>query len=394
MTGLDNIADPSVAESAAPGGLLRTIGWANYLGMSWTWCIGMFLPVLLLRDLGTGGFWVFAIPNVVGAAAMGWVVRDARHSREIIRRHAAACTAFSMVTILFHVFFATWMIRQIAGPQEGAVIGIAFCAFWILLQWRRGGGILAAGLTLAISVVVIGWGIQRRELPYVAIPISNDPARAMNLLWLAPACLFGFGLCPYLDLTFHAARQELNERQARIAFGLGFGLFFALMLAVTAGYSAWLVAAFDRTQYPIMALILGTHLIVQSCFTSAAHARQVLDVANRIRVGRFAAFCAAMAIAIGLGMLDRGPEDTYHGLRVGEVVYRGFLGFYALAFPAYVWLCMMAPARSVWRVLTVIVIAAPMFWLAFIERHMVFIVPGVLIPLLAKFLPSNQPAVA
>ena len=40
--------------------------WAIYLGTSWTWCIGMFLPVLVLRELGLTGFLSFAIPNIVG----------------------------------------------------------------------------------------------------------------------------------------------------------------------------------------------------------------------------------------------------------------------------------------------------------------------------------------
>jgi hypothetical protein len=60
----------SIVPPVAPFG--STLGWANYLGMSWTWCIGMFLPVLLVRDYGIGAWWIFAIPNVVGAAAMGW----------------------------------------------------------------------------------------------------------------------------------------------------------------------------------------------------------------------------------------------------------------------------------------------------------------------------------
>lgn len=53
------------------------LGWAAYLACSWTWCIGMFLPVLLVRDYGVWGFVVFAVPNVVGAGAMGWVLSAA-----------------------------------------------------------------------------------------------------------------------------------------------------------------------------------------------------------------------------------------------------------------------------------------------------------------------------
>ena len=50
------------------------LGWAAYLACSWTWCIGMFLPVLLVRELGTLGFVIFAVPNVVGAAMMGTIL--------------------------------------------------------------------------------------------------------------------------------------------------------------------------------------------------------------------------------------------------------------------------------------------------------------------------------
>ncbi|MDB5302268.1 MAG: hypothetical protein JWO87_3931, partial [Phycisphaerales bacterium] len=48
---------------------LFALGWGAFLACSWTWCIGMFLPVLLVRDFGEMGWLVFAAPNVVGAAA-------------------------------------------------------------------------------------------------------------------------------------------------------------------------------------------------------------------------------------------------------------------------------------------------------------------------------------
>ena len=34
------------------------LSWAVYLGVSWTWCIGMFLPVLIMRDYGIAGWLV------------------------------------------------------------------------------------------------------------------------------------------------------------------------------------------------------------------------------------------------------------------------------------------------------------------------------------------------
>ena len=42
------------------------IGWAAFLASSWTWCIGMFLPVLMIRDYGGWGWAVFALPNILG----------------------------------------------------------------------------------------------------------------------------------------------------------------------------------------------------------------------------------------------------------------------------------------------------------------------------------------
>ena len=68
----------------------------------------MFLPVLLVRDYGLWGWMVFAIPNVIGAAAMGWTVRDGEHSRRMVASHAAAMACFSIVTIAFQLYFGAW----------------------------------------------------------------------------------------------------------------------------------------------------------------------------------------------------------------------------------------------------------------------------------------------
>ena len=49
----------------SPARLLSTAGWGIYLSCSWTWCIGMYLPVILLRDFGWPWLLAFAIPNVL-----------------------------------------------------------------------------------------------------------------------------------------------------------------------------------------------------------------------------------------------------------------------------------------------------------------------------------------
>src|SRR3954466_11135783 len=96
------IDQPSTSPAPSIG---SSLSWAAFLACSWTWCIGMFLPVLLIRDYGLAGWWVFAVPNVIGAAAMGTVLRDAQASRRLVAAHRTACRWFSIVTICFHGFF-------------------------------------------------------------------------------------------------------------------------------------------------------------------------------------------------------------------------------------------------------------------------------------------------
>jgi hypothetical protein len=360
-----------------------------YLGTSWTWCIGMFLPVLLMRELGFGGFAVFAVPNVLGAAAMGWVLRDAERSRALVENNRSACVWFSLVTILFHAFFAAWIIRRIVGPDAGIAVVAAFAFFWLILQWRGGGKFLAASLALTASLAALAWGLWRRDLPYIAHPVLGAALPRIDMLWLAPVCLFGFLCCPYLDLTFHAARQDLARGPARAAFAIGFSVVFLAMILFTVAYSGWLVVGFDRHGFPQLALLLSIHLITQCCLTVAYHAKRVGEVEPRMRLIRVAVFSILLVIAVLLGVVDRG-EFTYDGMRLGEIVYRVFLGFYALAFPVYVWLRMVRPRRSMLRVGAVIVIASPLYWLGFIERQMVFAALGALIAFVSRFLPGAQ----
>ena len=47
----------------------------------------MFLPVLIMREYGIAGWFVFAIPNVVGAAAVGWVLTDGQRAYDVALAH-------------------------------------------------------------------------------------------------------------------------------------------------------------------------------------------------------------------------------------------------------------------------------------------------------------------
>src|SRR5437867_11572481 len=106
---MTSISSPLHRFTASP---LHVFLQATFLACSWTWCIGMFLPVLLVRDYGGWAWVVFAVPNVFGAAALGGVIRSQESSRKIVENHRAPCLAFSLVTIAFQLIFAIWILRR------------------------------------------------------------------------------------------------------------------------------------------------------------------------------------------------------------------------------------------------------------------------------------------
>jgi len=182
---------------------------------------------------------------------------------------------------------------------------------------------------------------------------------------------------------------------------LGFGGFFALMIAFTLLYSGWFTdglpfAAGDRQLHWRIWLILPIHLAVQSCYTVALHVRQLIPQAQRITPRRFAVFCGLFLLAITLGNIST-AAPRHANLSLGEITYRGFMSFYGLVFPAYV-LLKITPSRQVattW-VWAAILLAAPFYEVGFIERQTIWLLPGVGIVLLfwvyrlfASFAPSR-----
>jgi hypothetical protein len=87
------------------------------------------------------------------------------------------------------------------------------------------------------------------------------------------------------------------------------------------------------------------------------------------------------------------------GLDAGELIYRLFMSFYGLLFPAYVWICMLPGRRgltpaSLRALILAVVVAAPFFWLGFIADRMIWLVPGVVAVFLARFLVPVRRATA
>jgi len=210
----------STPPGQTPRGPTSGLAWSAFLGCSWTWCIGMFLPVLLVRDFGIAGFLVFAIPNILGAAAMAWLLPDADASRRFVEKHARLCASFSVVTIAFHVFFVIWMIqRQIMVPAAVPVILALAVAMLVTVASNRG-AVVAAWAVLTVSLAAFAAAAIHLPSAVAALHFTG-PVPPINLLGLAAVCVFGFSLCPYLDLTFHRARQNTSRSQGKIAFAGG-----------------------------------------------------------------------------------------------------------------------------------------------------------------------------
>ncbi len=349
----------------------------------------MFLPVLFVRDYGLWGWIVFAAPNVIGAAAMGWVMRRVRDPQSLLIAHRGAILVFSAVTVAFHLFFL------LALSPIGLTLAILASVLFTALTMGRHDTLLAA---LVFCLSLAAFALFLSKLGYQG-PL-NFQLRSFppGLAFLAPVSIFGFALCPYLDHTFHRAFQATGPNHSRQAFALGFGLFFLLMILFTLSYARPFAALVPRAGHgqPLpraVMWIVGIHVTVQSAFTICAHLRF-----TRAHLSFWTA-ATVIAVVIPLtGFLASAhvPFGTF------ETTYRLFMGFYGLAFPAYVWLVMIptraglsSPTRGKLFVLALaLLVAAPMFWSGFIMDKTQWLAPGLATVILARLLLPRPPSAA
>jgi hypothetical protein len=362
----------------------------------------MFLPVLLVRDYGPWGFLVFAVPNVLGAAGMGWVLRRPGASERVLARNLPTCVLFSHITLAFQWFFAGWLLSSV-GPAGGGLGALMLVVVALTLRGGRLGIVFAVSvLTLALSAAFAG---ALGKLGHLSLPaaLGRPPA---DLIWLGPVCVLGFGLCPYLDMTFHRARRMCPGSAGTVAFTLGFCVLFAGLIVFTLGYRE-LLSRFE----PIRSLgelstnpaaILYAYLFLQLAFTIGVHDTEIeaLRGALAYRRGRpipakrrLAMLAVFMAVPVAAGFFGAWAPPA-RGLAFNELLYRCFMSFYGLYFPAYVWLCMI-PTRDghsgvnpeklrVWA--AAVGIATPMFWMGFIEHQTWWLAPGTAVVLSARLL--------
>ncbi len=119
---------------------ISTIGWGVFCACSWTWCIGMFLPRVMIDRFGIAGFLVFAIPNVLGCAGFGYMLARRAASEAMVRKHGPAMVVFSLVAVAYHVFFASLLFSELYPPAAGApelapVVGVGLLIVGFVLSF-------------------------------------------------------------------------------------------------------------------------------------------------------------------------------------------------------------------------------------------------------------------
>jgi hypothetical protein len=158
-------------------------------------------------------------------------------------------------------------------------------------------------------------------------------------------------LCPYLDGSFLRARASTGSKTGRWAFAVGFGMVFFSNIVFALMYAGLLIPAFagkDVTLPGVWSVLLGLHICVQACFTVMVHVRERMTLDRDGRAaGRLALVVAAAIVLVLL--------QHRYDLRFGEWGYRGFLLFYGIVFPGYVFivmLCGRGSGRMLWAWVT------------------------------------------
>lgn len=336
---------------------------ACYLAASWTWVIGMWLPVYLTADFGWPAFVVFAVPNVVGATLVGFAFRprssDRAPAQRFIDGHRVAIHWFSFVTVCLHLFFCGVLARgQLAelpiaplGGVSAGMLGVVVLSIIIALMPMRVAlvascGVILASCGLAMAAARATGNAQSFALP----PLRGDFTQASfsPLILTAPAIWLGFLACPHLDATILRIRRDARDPQGLYAFVLGFSGLFLLMILMTLGYAGSSSYAKEGLMSPYIVL----HILVQAAFTMGVHARAMVKGGalrkvdprtGASRPARRRIACAVFALAL-MPMLGTAARDMHlpferAGYPAERVMYDTFMAAYAIVFPAYLWIC-------------------------------------------------------
>lgn len=404
---------------------LTILGSAAFLACSWTWCIGMFFPVYLLRDYGPASFLVFALPNIIGAAGLAFVLARPGSVDAHATAHRHAIGMFSTVTLAFQWFFLLWLIGGLGLQWETAgVLGLAVVA--MALMEKRGAetrsGLRLSILTLLFSLAMMFWLVPAIRTSTPDLSQGKTWKGVEGLAWFAPVSIIGFLLCPYLDGTFLEVRRRIAGVSGKVTFLVGFVGFFSLMLIFTWLYAGPTigesVAQGVRVGPQWAQLPVQLHMGLQLGFTIGVHGlvlrrwstgglairSERTKVVAETQGGRrnlpalvtklFVPNASVIASLAGAGLtliaFFQTGSDT---MSMAELIYRGFMAFYGVVFPAYILIAAwpfnrnvspLVPNSTQWIAWIILSIAGCAFaWLAFVEGKPRFVLAWAGIMILA-----------
>jgi hypothetical protein len=304
---------------------------------------------------------------VLGCAGFGYAIRSRRMSCAMIEANRGLMLLFSLAAIGFHMLFAGILTLRFGGAAATSGGGLIWFPGDLALLILLGGGVLAALPDRAW--LIAGAALYAVSLASFALVgfdgwtglAAYGAGELPELIWLVPVITAGLLLCPYLDLTFHRARQEAPSKHAFAVFGATFTIMLLLSAAV------W----FD-TGPGLPTLLLG-HFVGQAIFTTGAHLRELREVGRRHSPGVCALAAAALAflavVVPAAAMISDGDD-----VRIAEGLYLRYLALYGLVFPAAVlifigpWPVIRGRKRATAALLATCIVLAPSFEAAFVHR--------------------------
>ena len=341
----------------------------------------MFLPVILIRDYGVWGWVIFAIPNVLGAGGMGYVLSKPAWSIEMVEKHKIACIVFSVVTITFQIYFIGW-ISTIVPNAFIVIIGVVLLLIFILGSRLDSNQLFSAFIVWILSLICFVSILNIVPPGKIDLFKSGNLIHNTNaLLYLTPVCMFGFLLCPYLDLTFHKARQSNNLLNSRIAFTAGFCFMFLIMILFTFFYARPMASVIegvpsflkDQSLLPLVYVyVVVFHMLIQAGFTIVLHLASVFPTTKRHN--RTSLLLLVLSVVVYFLPRIFNANYTFLGMTTNEITFRSFMAFYSLIAPAYVFLFMIPKDKKtiplnnhnilVW--ILIVLLALPFYAVAFL----------------------------
>lgn len=290
--------------------MFRSISSALYLACSWFWCLGAFFPLLLVTDYGRTSLVYFFVLNIVGAVAFGFVWQQKRR-RNFLMQYAPLARTFSLVVICYHVTFAVWVAVLLTNIVVLFCFMVTVATFWMFRDQ-----LFSISIVLFIVTILL-FGVTLKE----AAPPLDIPQTSHDTIHIVLPLSLGFGLSPYLDLTFH--RVFDRSARPRLVFSLGLGLAFGILLLgtfLTLPTLGLLLASPTPVALPLMALV--AILVLQGGFTVAAHLREF----SPLKPSTYEISIAAVTIAVPAITLVV-AEAASPGMQIilGLILYKSFI---------------------------------------------------------------------